>query len=146
MCDLENRVDVVQVSLPKPEDLDRVGVQSREVDVGLTRAKQKMVIILKDFIPRPLEYNFAYSTIRGITVLIVWVSELCQLSVELGVNARWSYPMAQDVPDIPATISNPSENFLEKAYLGSFDFSDLMVVDGDGQSVPTDSRCSSSEP
>ena len=48
VCDLEHRVDIVKVNLPKPKDLDRFEVQSREVDGCLVPAKQKVVIVFND--------------------------------------------------------------------------------------------------
>lgn len=54
MCDLEQRIDVVKVYLPEPEDVDWFGMKSREVDGCLSQTKQEVVIIIEYLVKRLL--------------------------------------------------------------------------------------------
>lgn len=60
MGDLEQRVYIVQVNLPKLEDLDRIGVQRRYIDSCNTGAEKEEFIISKRLFPGKLNSCLTY--------------------------------------------------------------------------------------
>ena len=85
MCDFEQRIDVVEVDLPEPKDLDLFWLQGREIDGCLTRAKQEVVVTLIQLIPGLLDHSLTYIIGRGIAAIIVGISGLlphCQWSLK----------------------------------------------------------------
>lgn len=76
MCNFEQRIDVVEVNLPEPEDLDLFRVQSREINGCLMRAKQKVVVTLRQFIPSLLDHSLTHIIGRGIADIIFGISGL----------------------------------------------------------------------
>lgn len=55
MSDFEQRIDIVEIDLPKPEDLDMVRVESRDVGPLIARAKQEMAVVTIQFDPGLLD-------------------------------------------------------------------------------------------
>ena len=85
MCDFEQRIDVVDIDLPQPKDLDLFRVQSKDINTCLTRAKQEMVIVLIQFIERVLDNSPTHIIGRGITAIIVGIPRLfpdCQRGLD----------------------------------------------------------------
>ena len=76
MCDFEQRIDVVKVDLPEPEDLDLFWVQGEEIGRCLTRTKQQGVVILIHLIPALLEHSLTYFIPRGIAAIVIRISGL----------------------------------------------------------------------
>jgi hypothetical protein len=70
--DFEQRIDVVEIDLPEPEDLDLFRVQGEDIDGCLTRAKQEMGVILIQFIPGVLEHSLTHIIWRGIACYHRW--------------------------------------------------------------------------
>lgn len=76
MCNFEQRIDIVDIDLPEPENLDLFRMQGKDIDGCLTRAKQEMVVILIQLIPRVLDHSLAQIIGRGIAAIIVGISRL----------------------------------------------------------------------
>lgn len=85
VCDFEQRIDVVDIDLPEPEDLDLFRVQGKDIDGCLTRAKQEMVVILIQFIQGVLDHSLTHIIGRGIAAIIVGLLRLfpdCQCGLD----------------------------------------------------------------
>lgn len=80
MRDFEQRIDIVEVNLPEPEDLNLFRVQGREIDGCVTRAEQKDVTLMP-VIPMLLQvdHSFAHAIGRRITAIVVGISGLFRL-------------------------------------------------------------------
>lgn len=76
VCNFEQRIDIVDIDLPEPENLDLFRMQGKDIDGCLTRAKQEMVVILIQLIPRVLDHSLAQIIGRGIAAIIVGISRL----------------------------------------------------------------------
>ena len=102
MCDFEQRIDVVDIDLPEPEDLDLFRVQSKDINGGLTRAEQEVVVILIPFTPCVLDHRLTQINVRVIAAIIVEISRLFSV-----VSAAWTQQqtylcsLIHGVPPIP---------------------------------------------
>lgn len=84
MCDFEQRVDIFDIDLPEPEDLDLFRVQGKDLDGCLTRTEEQMVVTLIKLLEGVLDHSLIHFIGRGIAAIIVGIWRLPQLSVWLG--------------------------------------------------------------
>jgi hypothetical protein len=70
VCDLEQRVDIVEIGLPELEDLDLFWVKGRDIEGCLTRAKQEVVVVLVHLLPGFVDDNLTYTIRRGFAAIV----------------------------------------------------------------------------
>lgn len=66
MSNLEQRIDIVQVNLPEPEDLNWLWVKSQKLKICVMRTEKEVVVISKDLIPDLLDPGLAHIVVRGL--------------------------------------------------------------------------------
>lgn len=94
MCDFEQRIDVVDIDLPEPEDLDLFRMQGKDIDGCLRGAKQEMVVIWIQVIPGVLN-SLTHIIGRGIAAIIVGISRLFP-DCQCGLDAQANVPVPFD--------------------------------------------------
>lgn len=94
VSDFEQRIDVVNIDLPKPEDLYLCRVQGTDIDGRLTRAKQEMVVISIQLIPGILDHILTHIIGRRIAAFIIGLLRLlpdCQCGLDTQANVPVPY-------------------------------------------------------
>ena len=104
MGDFQKGVNIIQIDLPKPEYLKRIGLQGGKVDSSSGRTKKKMVIIFDELVPSLLDRGFADIIIRRVAIIFE-VSELLYASVYSNITYCCSYPFIHSMPNIPGHVS-----------------------------------------
>lgn len=90
MCHFEQRIDVIDIDLPQPEDLDLFRVQGKDIDGCFTRAKQEIFVVLIQFIPGVLDRRLTHILGRGVAAIIVRILRLfhdCQYRLDTYAHA-----------------------------------------------------------
>ena len=95
VCDFEQRIDVVDIDLPEPKDLDLFRVQGRDINGCLTRAKQERVVIVIQFIPGLLDHSLTHIIGRGIAAIILGISKLFS-NCQYGLHTQANVPVPFD--------------------------------------------------
>ena len=74
MSDFEQRIDIIEINLPKPEDLNLFWMKGRDVGPLIARAEQEMAVIPIQFVPSLFDPAWDYHIVIRVTAFLIVIS------------------------------------------------------------------------
>jgi hypothetical protein len=71
--DLEKRVNILNVYLPEPKDLDLAWVQFDNIDAFVARTKEQLIIACEHTVPSLFQDFFSKNVTRGVAIVFFGV-------------------------------------------------------------------------